>query len=127
MFIGVEHAAIAAIDSRNLAKWYRDIFSFRTVYDSKIEPPTYLIKAPDGTMLEIMPADSGEAAEYNVRQAGLRHLAFTVSDFDEAKSFLENKGIVLFDYRVVDGSKLVSFRDPEGTILHLMWRPQPLD
>jgi glyoxylase I family protein len=123
MFTGFEHAAIAANDSKGLADWYRKIFGLQVVYDNGKTPPTYLLQAPDGTVLEILPADCGEMAQYGQRQMGLRHLALTVTDFDEALGYLRKQGInKFFDLRQSEESRLIFFRDPEGNILHLMWR-----
>ena len=58
---------------------------------------------------------------------GFRHLALTVSDFDAALNDLRERGVKeFFDNRQSDRGKLIFFRDPEGNILHLMWRPKPL-
>ncbi len=66
-------------------------------------------------------------SEYTTKQAGIRHLAFTVTDFAAAHHYLEKRGIVFFEIREAVTMKLAFFRDPEGNILHLMWRPQVLD
>ena len=127
MFTGFEHAAIAANDSRGLAEWYRKLFDLKVVYDNGKTPPTYLLQAPDGTVLEILPTNNGELIKYGQGELGLRHLALTVTDFDEALSHLRQQGIdEFFDLRQSEDSKLIFFRDPEGNILHLMWRVTPL-
>jgi glyoxylase I family protein len=127
MFTGFEHAAIAARDSKGLAEWYRRVIGLQVIYDNHNSPPTYLLQAPDGTVLEILPATEGEESKYGQRQVGLRHLALTVTDFDAALSYLKNEGIdEFFDSRQSEESKLIFFRDPEGNILHLMWRAVPL-
>lgn len=127
LFNGIEHTAIAARDSQALADWYINLFGFRIVYSSGTNPPVYMLKAPDGTMLEILPAEGGQMSEYTTKQAGIRHLAFTVTDFAAAHHYLEKRGIVFFEIREAATMKLAFFRDPEGNILHLMWRPQVLD
>jgi glyoxylase I family protein len=97
------------------------------VYDNGKSPPTYLLQAPDGTILEILPATRGKRTKYGQGQAGLRHLALTVTDFDKALSYLQKQGTdEFFDLRQSEDSKLIFFRDPEGNILHLMWRATPL-
>jgi len=127
MFRGIEHAAIAARDSKGLAEWYKTVFGFRVVYDNGNCPPTYLLQAPDGTVLEILPATMGQSANYGQTEVGLRHLALTVSDFDRALTYLQEHGITeFFDSRQSETSRLIFFRDPEGNILHLMWRSAPL-
>ena len=127
MFSGFEHTAIAAHDSKTLADWYIRIFGLQVVYDNGKVPPTYLLKAPDGSVIEILPAAPAEKIDYDQRQPGLRHLALTVADFDAALSYLREQGIDrFFDSRQSEGARLIFFRDPEGNILHLMWRAQPL-
>ena len=127
MFAGFEHAAIAAHDSRALAEWYIRIFGLRVVYDNRLSPPTYLLQAPDGTVLEIMPAAVGERRDYEQYHIGLRHLALKVSDFDAAWQYLREQGIgEFFDHRQSPKSRLIFFRDPEGNILHLVWRAEAL-
>ncbi len=127
MFSGFEHAAIAAHDSKALADWYISMFGLQVVHDNGKTPPTYLLQAPDGTVIEILPAASGERIDYSQTHAGLRHLALTVSDFDAAQKYLRDRGVdQFFDLRQSEVSKLLFFRDPEGNILHLMWRARPL-
>jgi len=127
MFSGFEHTAIAAHDSKRLGDWYIRMFGLQVVHDNGKTPPTYLLRAPDGTVIEILPAAAGERANYTQTDAGLRHLALTVTDFDAALSYLCGQGIdQFFDLRQSEQSKLIFFRDPEGNILHLMWRAKPL-
>jgi len=50
-----------------------------------------------------------------------------VTDFDEALSNLQKHGVnEFFDSRKSEDSRLLFFRDPEGNILHLIWRATPL-
>jgi glyoxylase I family protein len=117
MFKGFEHAAIAARNSRSLADWYISLFDLKTVYDDK----------KDGSVIEILPATAGQPADYDQQLLGLRHLALTVDDYDGAVKWLRDKGVTeFFDERGADNFRLVFFRDPEGNLLHLMWRSKPL-
>lgn len=127
MFSGFEHAGIAACDTKMLAEWYVKIFDFQVASDNGKVPATYLLKAPDGTILEILPAVSSEPCAYGQQQAGIRHLALTVNNFEGALQYLQDQGISgFFDDRRSESYKLIFFRDPEGNLLHLMWRPKPL-
>lgn len=127
MITGFEHAAIAATDSKGLGEWYIKLFGLTVVYDNEKNPPTYLLQAADGTVLEILPAKSGETAKYGQTHLGFRHLALSVPDFDEGLSNLRKHGVdEFFDLRESEESKLIFFRDPEGNILHLVWRKVPL-
>jgi catechol 2,3-dioxygenase-like lactoylglutathione lyase family enzyme len=127
MILGFEHFAIAALDSKALADWYIKLFGMRVVYDNGKQPPTFLLKAPDGMVLEILPATSGAKTDYSQSAAGFRHLAVTVDDYAAAESHLRAHGITEFiERRETEASKLLFFRDPEGNILHLMWREKTL-
>ena len=127
MFTGFEHTAIVAHDSKALAKWYIGMFGLHVVWDNGKEPPTYLLKAPDGSVIEVLPAAGGERIDYDQTQPGLRHLALTVTDFDAALGYLREQGIdQFFDSRQSEEDRLIFFRDPEGNILHLIWRATPL-
>ena len=127
IFSGFEHTAIAARDSKSLADWYIRMFGLQVVHDNGKTPPTYLLRASDGTVVEILPATSGERIDYSQTHVGLRHLALMVSDFDAALSYLREHGVdQFFDSRQSEQSKLIFFRDPEGNILHLIWRTNPL-
>jgi len=126
MFLGFEHVAIAACDTKTLAQWYVEMLEFQVASNNGKTPATYMLKAPNGTILEILPATSGEPCDYSQYQAGVRHLALTVDDFDGAQKFLQDKGITFFDDRRSEISRLIYFRDPEGNLLHLMWRLKPL-
>jgi len=127
MFSGFEHTAICARDSKGLADWYIRMFGLEVVHDNGKTPPTYLLRAADGTVIEILPAQSSDRVDYDQRHAGFRHLALTVSDFDAAVSYLRKHGVhQFFDLRQSEESRLIFFRDPEGNILHLIWRIAPL-
>ena len=127
MILGFEHFAIAARDSKALAEWYITLFGLRVVYDNGKQPPTFLLKAPDGMVIEILPATSGAKTDYSQSAAGFRHLAVTVDDYAAAEAHLREHGVTDFiERRETATSKLLFFRDPEGNILHLMWREKPL-
>jgi len=127
MILGFEHFAVAALDSKALADWYIKLFGLRVVYDNGKQPPTFLLKAPDGMVIEILPATSGAKTDYSQSDAGFRHLAVTVDDYAAAETHLREHGIADFiERRETETSKLLFFRDPERNILHLMWREKPL-
>ena len=89
LFTGLEHTAIASPNPKRLADWYVQNLSFviNFVYDGN-----YFVKAPNGAMLEIIPAE-GPAPDAQSRTPGLRHLAVAVSDFDAAYMDLKTKGV----------------------------------
>lgn len=123
LFTGLEHTAIASPNPKHLADWYVQILSFRVnfVYDGN-----YFVKAPNGAMLEIIPAE-GSALETKNRTPGLRHLAVAVSDFDAASAELKAKGVQFTGEPISNqGNRLLFFSDADGNLLHLIERESPL-
>lgn len=126
MVTGIEHTAIASPDPERLAHWYVDCLGFTINYQSK-NSRTVFVRTPEGSMIEIIEASSpaGEPAKLN--DAGLRHLALKVADFPDACRRLQEKGVTFLTEPVQKGgNSTVFFRDPDGNILHLLHRQNPL-
>ena len=119
MYKGIEHTAIASPDPETLASWYEQTLNFPV--DHRVGPNVFL-KAPDGTMLEIIPSE-GERLNTTPKTPGVCHFAVTVDDFDAALEDLRSKGVDLDDPAAILGIRVVYFRDPEGNLLHLVRRP----
>jgi glyoxylase I family protein len=122
MFNGIEHTAIATPDPEALGQWYEKNLGFPIChrYGGNV-----FVKAPDGTMLELIPA-IGDPVKTEIKTPGIRHLAIKVSDFDAAAKKLEAQGIEIFDRIEGGANRLAFFRDPEGNILHLIYREQSI-
>ena len=123
MFLGLEHTAIASPDPAGLAQWYVDFLGFRINYTYDV---FYFVKAPNGTMLEIIPSE-GERAANTPKTPGIRHLAIAVENFDSAHQQLRERGVHFLGepYKAGD-NRLVFFTDRDGNILHLIERARPL-
>src|SRR4051812_41167541 len=80
MVKGIEHTAIASPDPERLAQWYVDHLQFQINYKSS-NSRTHFVKAADGSMIEIIES-KGAAAEAGMKDAGIRHMAITVTDFE---------------------------------------------
>lgn len=129
MFTGIEHFGICAKDSVKLKDWYVGMFGLSIVYDNGKTPPTFFAKFPDGGMIEIYPqSDCGHAYAAHNKVGGLRHIALNVSDFESAVRKLLDAGVEVVEAAATSASGVSTFffRDPEGNILHLIDRPQPL-
>ena len=123
MFTGIEHFAIASPDPRRLADWYVSHLNFRINYEYA---GNYFVKAPNGGVIEIIPAEGSPGAN-SMRTPGLRHIAIAVDDFDAAHNELRSKGVnFLGEPYENQGNRLVFFADPDGNFLHLIERHQPL-
>jgi len=123
MVLGLEHTAIASPNPRQLAQWYVDQLGFVINYDSG---RTVFVKAPNGSMLEIITSE-GERSAPSMKRPGLRHMALAVDDFDTTYNSLRSAG-VSFTGEPADskGVKVVYFTDPDGNYLHLIQRETPL-
>ena len=127
MIKGIEHIAVCSNDTKRLTDWYVKMFGWDIVYDNG--KGTYFVKAADGSMLEVMAADGKDfTAEYNA--GGLRHFALSIDDddFDVMVDKLKAEGVEVVTDVVVSpkGIKTFFFRDIDGNIFHLIYRPVAL-
>ena len=123
MFGGLEHTAIASPDPAKLAKWYVEHLDFRInhTYDGN-----YFVRSADGSMLEIIPSE-GTRAPQKMKDPGIRHLAISVDQFDEAIGELKKRGVQFLGEPINNqGNRLLFFSDGDGNILHLIRREKPL-
>jgi len=123
---GIDHPALAADDVDRLADWYCDVLGYERV--SRHEKPVWILRAPDGTLLEIMPRDETPRPERTVWTPGWSHLALRVDDFEGAAAELDAKGVAWSGHeaRAVGGGRVRSFVDPEGNMLQIVERPADL-
>jgi glyoxylase I family protein len=123
MFQGLEHTAIAAANPEKLAQWYVDHLDFHINYTYA---GNYFVKAKNGSMLEIIPAE-GDRPANELKTPGIRHLAIVPDDFDRAYEQLLSKGVKFLGEPFENqGNRLVFFADGEGNICHLIQREKPL-
>jgi catechol 2,3-dioxygenase-like lactoylglutathione lyase family enzyme len=123
MIHGIEHVAIASADPQKLAAWYVGTLGFAVNYNSG---RTVFVKAPDGSMIEIITAEGDRAAQ-TMKLPGIRHLALEVDDFDADYARLQAAGVAFVsEPQDAKGVRTVFFTDPEGNYLHLIQRQAPL-
>lgn len=126
MITGIEHVAICAQDTVALKDWYVEMFDFDVVYDNG--NGTFFVAAPDGSMLEVMPAAS-PTPHATPNDGGIRHFALSISPccFDKMVARLKGAAVdVVADVVEKNEVKTFFFRDIEGNIFHLICRPKPL-
>ena len=126
MINGIEHVAIASPDPLRLALWYEEHLDFIINYRSA-HGKTVFIKAADGSMIEIIESAPDTTPSDSMNAAGLRHIALTVADFEAVYARLKGKGVhFLTDAQTTNGNSLAFFTDPDGNVLHLLHRQNPL-
>jgi len=122
VFTGIDHPAIAADDVETLTQWYCDVLGY--VVATKTDKPVFIIKAPDGTFIEMMPKDETSRPERTICTPGWSHLALRVSDMDAAIAALDKSGVAWTsaEFEAVGGGRIRNFTDPEGNILQIVQR-----
>ena len=122
VFTGIDHPAIAADDVRTLTRWYCDVLGYKVF--AQTEKPVFIIEAPDGTYIEIMPKDETLRPERTINTPGFSHLALRVSSIDEAIAALETKGVEWLGaaFEAAGGGRIRNFTDPEGNLLQIIQR-----
>ncbi len=127
MITSLEHVAIVADDPRALADWYCTALGCEIAIADETYS-TYFVAVPGTGVLEILPSSDRPRMEAEGDDAGIRHIAFTVADFEEACQHIKEQGIELLQPISVSstGTKLAFFPDLEGNILQFVYRPKPL-
>jgi glyoxylase I family protein len=121
-FLGVDHPALAADDVQVLTNWYCDVLGYERWFEHP--KPVWMLKAPDGTLLEIMPKDDTLRQERTTWTPGWSHLAIRVANIEDAVAYLDSKNIV-WGGNVMDaigGGKVRNFFDIEGNMLQVLER-----
>ena len=123
MIEGLEHTAIASPNPPALAAWYADTLGFVINYQSSTSA---MLRAQNGYMIEIITAE-GDRSAANMKTPGMRHMAISVKDFDQVYAGLKAKGVSFAgEPQNLKGNQVVFFTDPEGNLLHLLKRAEPL-
>jgi glyoxylase I family protein len=126
MVQGIEHVALASPDPERLARWYVERLGFAMAAHFP-STKTCFVKAPNGSMLEVISCNESPRDEQQLRDIGLRHLAIAVSDFESVYTSLKAAGVsFISEPETANGNRVVFFTDPDGNYLHLIHRPQPL-
>jgi len=127
MFKGLEHTALASPNPEALANWYVAHLGFHINFSYA---GNFFVKAPNGSMLEIIPSEGDRAAENKpdrMKSPGIRHLAIAVDNFNEALATLRERNVTFAgEPFTTQGNRLVFFTDADGNLLHLIEREQPL-
>ena len=121
-FIGIDHPAVAADDVEILADWYCDVFGYTRWFHH--EKPVWMLKAPDGSLLEIMPKDDTLRQNRTTWTPGWSHLALRVENMEDAVAHLDTKNVVWTSevIEAIGGGKVRSGLDCEGNMIQVLER-----
>lgn len=140
MLTEMRHVGIVVSDMEKMVSFYRDFLGFSVMLDfsekgefidtvqglSGVDVRMVKLGLPDGSLVELL-ADAGhplaEVPRRRLCDAGIVHLAFTVSDVAEVYRRFREKGLETLSAPVTspDGKARLFFgRDPEGNLLELV-------
>ena len=119
---GIDHPAMAVSDVETVTDWYCEVLGYEKA--AKKGDSVWIIKAPDGTFIEMMQQNGDPRSARAILTPGWSHLAFRVSDLEAAIAFLESKKVAWLGEIIpaVGGGRLRSFADPDGNMLQVVER-----
>jgi glyoxylase I family protein len=119
---GIDHPAIAVQDVDKMADWYCDVLGYKKHF--RHEKPIWILRAPDNSLLEVMPFDDTPRPERTILTPGWSHLALRVNDIKRAIAHLDTHNVTWISDEVdaVGGGRVRTFSDPEGNMWQVVER-----
>ncbi len=125
MKFSVEHWGIMTADPAGLARWYQDVLGFERLFTPEGKASPVFVRDENGVIIEFFDQSPGINVPGD-KDRKIQHLSLSVSDFDQAVTYLESKG-VSFTEKPIElfmGAKALFFQDPQGNWIHLIYRPE---
>ncbi|RAJ85743.1 glyoxylase I family protein [Chitinophaga dinghuensis] len=121
---GIHHIAIICSDYERSKAFYRDVLGLRVireVYREERDSWKLDLAIGDQYVIELFSFPNPPARVSRPEAQGLRHLAFAVTDIDEAVQDLQSKGITPEPVRIDPhtNQRFTFFADPDGLPLEL--------
>ena len=122
VFLGIDHPAVAADDVDALSEWYVEALGYEKLF--RHDKPVWILRAQDGTLLELMPRDDTPRPERTTWTPGWSHVAIRVSNFEQAQALLDEKGVQWTgeEANAIGGGRVRNFVDPDGNMLQILER-----
>lgn len=119
---GIDHPAIAVNDVDKMADWYCDVLGYQKYF--RHEKPIWILRAPDNSLLEVMPFDDTPRPERTILTPGWSHLALRVMDIEQAIAHLDSHNVTWTGEVVeaIGGGRVRTFADPEGNLWQVVKR-----
>ncbi len=122
LFTGIDHPALAANDVDQLADWYCRVLGYEKYF--RHDKPVWILRAADGTLIEIMPKDDTPRPPRTTWTPGWSHLALRVGDIEQAIRYLDAQGVTWGGELIeaIGGGRVRTFQDPDGNMLQIVER-----
>ncbi|OMH29432.1 VOC family protein [Motiliproteus sp. MSK22-1] len=122
--IGIHHLAIICSNYGRSKHFYTEVVPgsiIRETYRTERDSYKLDLALPDGTQIELFSFPNPPARPSRPEAQGLRHIAFKVSDIDQAVAELVKKGIVVEPVRLdeLTGKRFTFFPDPDQLPIEL--------
>lgn len=120
----IHHIALICSDYERSKRFYTDVLGLTVISENyRRERRSYKLDLalPDGSQLELFSfPDSPQRPSYP-EALGLRHLAFAVSNIDQAVEHLQDHGVAVEAIRVDEftGKRFTFFQDPDQQPIEL--------
>jgi len=120
----IHHAAIICSDYERSKRFYTEVLGLPVVREvHRKERNSYKLDLalPDGGQIELFSFPDPPPRPSYPEARGLRHLAFTVADVEDAVRRLSSRGVQVEPVRVDEhtGRRFTFFADPDGLPLEL--------
>jgi len=124
---GIDHPALAVSDVDAFAEWCCRMLDFEKVI--RLDKPVWILRGPDGTLLEIMPEDGTPRPQRTTWTPGWSHLALRVEDIEQAGAALEQRGVIFAGppAPAAGGGRVRNFYDPDGNLWQIIERPWTME
>jgi glyoxylase I family protein len=121
---GIHHIAIIASDYARSKRFYTEVLGLEILaeaYRSQRDSWKLDLRVSDGVQIELFSFPSPPPRVSRPEACGLRHLAFVVSDIEQAIVHLKDRAIEVEPVRVDEytGKRFTFFADPDGLPLEL--------
>lgn len=124
MLLRIHHAAIICADYERSKRFYTETLGLTILAEHyRTERDSYKLDLalPDGSQIELFSFPAPPPRPSHPEARGLRHLAFAVTDVEQAKATLETQGVSVEPIRVDEFThkRFTFFTDPDGLPLEL--------
>jgi glyoxylase I family protein len=121
--VQIHHVAIIASDYARSKDFYTRILGFEIILETyREERQSYKLDLRVGdAQIEMFSFPQPPKRLTGPEACGLRHLAFTVDDFDRTRANLQGHGLPLEEVRIdpTTGKRYLFFRDPDNLPLEI--------